>query len=73
MKLKENNSVNFTPNNKAAVSSVALSLIIAFERQQFKSSVDYKSHLQLGVLTEVCKLVIHQQHVVKEVQSLMEN
>ena len=76
MKLKENNSVNFYSKphgSRAAVSSISLSLITAFERQQFKLWVNDKSRLQLGILNEVCKLVIRQhtqQYVVKEVQSL---
>jgi len=56
MKLKENNSVNFYSKphgSRAAVSSISLSLITAFERQQFKSWVDDKSRLQLGILNEV--------------------
>ena len=68
MKLKENNSVNFysKPHGSRVI---YLSLITAFERQQFKSWVDDKSRLQLGILNEVCKLAIRQQYVVKEVQS----
>ena len=71
MKLIENNSVNLY--SKQHGSRVIYCFVVDHSLQTLAVSIvgqlDDKCRLQLGFLNEVCKLVIRQQYVVKDVQS----